>query len=93
LQLTVPRRARPVAEILCEADAVPSATTTALRLLRGLEREGRADGGARLIGRCAPATADAASSYIGELADRIGPRFEIHADPALRRDQFEITAR
>ena len=93
LQLTVPRRARPVAEILCEPDAVASATTTALRLLRGLEREGRADGGARLIGRCAPATADAAAPYIRELTDRLGPRFEIRPDPTLRRDQFEITAR
>jgi len=93
LQLTVPRRARPVAEILCEADAAASATTTALRLLRGLEREGRADGGARLIGRCAPAASDAARPYISDLADRLGPRFEIRADPSLMRDQFEITTR
>ena len=93
LQLTVPRRWRPVAEILCEADAIASATTTALRLLRGLEREGRVDGGARLIGRCAQATAAAVSPYIRDLTDRIGPRFEVRADPSLRRDQFEITAR
>ena len=93
LQLTVPRRARPVMEILCDADGRASAATTALRLLRGLEREGAADGGARLIGRCAPAAAEAATPYIAELTDRIGPRFEIRADPTLRRDQFEIAAR
>jgi len=91
LQLSVPRRARPVTEILCDADAAASATTTALRLLRGLEREGRADGGARLIGLCAPTVVDAASPYIRELIDRLGPRFEIRADPALRRGQFEIS--
>jgi Ribonuclease G/E len=93
LQLTVPRRATPVVEIVCDADGRASATTTALRLLRGLEREGAADGGARLIGRCAPAAAAAATPYIQELTDRIGPRFEIRADPTLRRDQFEIAAR
>ena len=93
LQFTVPRRTRPAMEIICDADGRPSATTAALRLLRGLEREGAADGGARLVGRCAPAAAEAAAPYIAELTDRIGPRFEIRTDPALRRDQFEITAR
>jgi Ribonuclease G/E len=92
LQLTVPRGVRPAAEILCDADGLASATTTALRLLRGLEREGRADGGARLIGRCAPAAAEAASPYIDDLTDRLGRRFEIRADAAFRRDQFEIAA-
>jgi Ribonuclease G/E len=92
LQLTVPRRTRPVVEILCDADGLVSATTTALRLLRGIEREGRADGGARLIVRCAPAVAEATIAYRSELADRLGPRFEIRPDPALRRDQFEIAA-
>jgi Ribonuclease G/E len=93
LQLTVPRGARPVAELLCDADGIASAKTTALRLLRGLEREGRADGGARLIGHCAAATALAAKPYIDDLTNRLGPRFEIRADPALRRDQFEIATR
>jgi Ribonuclease G/E len=92
LQLTIPRRTRPVVEILCDADGLASPTTTALRLLRGLEREGRADGGARLIGRCAPAAAEATIAYRAELAERLGPRFEIRPDPALRRDQFEIAA-
>lgn len=93
LQLTVPRRTRPVAEILCGADGRASPATTALRLLRGLEREGRADGGARLLGRCAPAAAQAANPYMQDLAERLGPRFEIRSEPDFRRDQFEITSR
>jgi Ribonuclease G/E len=93
LQLTAPRRARPVAEIICDASGAASPATIALRLLRALEREGRADGGARLTGFCAPATALAASPYISSLADRLGSRFEIRADPSFRRDQFEIAAR
>jgi Ribonuclease G/E len=92
LQLVTPRRGRPVAEILCDATGAATAVTTALRLLRALEREGRADGGARLVGRCSPAAAQAAAPYIGELTDRIGPRFEIRADPALAQDQFEAFA-
>jgi Ribonuclease G/E len=90
LQLVLPRRARPLAERFLEADGCASPTTTALRLLRGLEREGRADGGARLVGCCAPAAARAAAPYISELTGRIGPRFEIRPDAGLPRDHFEI---
>jgi Ribonuclease G/E len=93
LQLTLPRRTRPVAEILNGPDGRAAPATTALRLLRGLEREGRADGGVRLVGHCAPSTAEAASPYIEALTARIGPRFEIRAAPALAVDQFEITRR
>jgi Ribonuclease G/E len=92
LQLVTPRRFRPVAEILCDAEGAASPTTTALRLLRALEREGRADGGARLVGRCSPAAAQAAGPYMSELTDRLGPRFEIRAEPAFARDQFEAFA-
>lgn len=93
LQLALPRRYRPVGEILNDSDGAPSATTTALRLLRSLERAGRADGGARLLGRCAPMAATAAEPYIQSLADRIGQRFEIRADPALAGDQIEVSTR
>jgi len=92
LQLIVPRRATPVADLLCGDDGLASATTTALRMLRGIEREGRADGGARLTGRCSPEAARAASPYMDELADRLGRRFEIRAEPSFRRDQIEIAA-
>jgi Ribonuclease G/E len=93
LQLITPHREQPVHERLCDADGRPSAATTALSLLRALEREGRADGGARLIGRCSPVTAEAAAPYLGFLVDRLGPRFEIEPDPTLARDQFKAHAR
>jgi Ribonuclease G/E len=89
LQIATRWRGRPLAEVLCEADGRPSAATTALALLRALEREGRADGGARLTGRCSPQAAAAAAPYISALSDRIGPRFEIRPDPTLARDQFK----
>jgi Ribonuclease G/E len=93
LQILTPRRDQPLAERLCEADGRPSAATTALRLLRALEREGRADGGARLIGRCAPQAAVATEPYMGALIERIGRRFEIQPDPMLARDQFKAHVR
>jgi len=65
----------------------------ALRLLRALEREGRADGGARLVAECVPAVAEAARPYIGELADRIGLRFEILTNDASPPDRFQVTTR
>lgn len=92
LQLALPRRGRPVGELLNDADGHASAVAVALRLMRALEREGRADGGARLAGWCAPAVATAAHAYIDELIGRIGPRFEIRAEPGFRRDQVEVSS-
>lgn len=90
LELTVPQRGRPVSEILLGEDGRPTAATVALRLLRGLEREGRADGGARLVARCAADVAEAAEARAEILADRIGRRFTIAVDAALARADFQI---
>ncbi len=90
LELTLPQRGRPVAEILLDEDGRPSALTMAFRLLRALEREGRADGGATLIARCAPEVAAAAEGPAAVLADRIGRRFTITADGAVGRTDFTI---
>jgi len=93
LQLVTPRRFRPVHEILFEAGGAPSPRTVGLRLLRALEREGRADGGARLIAECGPGVAEATAPYIGELTSRIGARFEILTNVASLPDRFQVTAR
>jgi Ribonuclease G/E len=92
MTLTRPWRERPVEEVLCDQDGRISAMTIGLRLLRAIEREGWADRGARLIGRCAPAAAEAARAYMDELVQRIGPRFEIQADDSLAGDRFEAKA-
>jgi len=93
LQLVTPRRFRPVHDIMFGGAGAPGAQTVALRLLRALEREGRADGGARLVAECVPAVAEAARPYIGELADRIGLRFEILTNDASPPDRFQVTTR
>ena len=93
LQLVTPRRFRPVHDIMFGPDGATSPRTVGLRLLRALEREGRADGGARLMATCAPAVAETLAPYIGELTGRIGGRFEIMTNDASPPDRFEVTAR
>ncbi len=93
MQLVTPWRVRPRRELLCDRAGCLSARTLALRLMRALEREGEADRGARLLARCAPPVAEAAQDLAGVLAERIGPRFEIMADPALGPEQLEVKPR
>ncbi len=93
LQLATPRRSRPIGEVLCEPGGALKPLTVALRLLRALEREGRADGGARLLATCAPDVAIALSPYMTELTGRLGARIEILINERSDPDRFEVTAR
>ncbi|MGE5565838.1 MAG: ribonuclease E/G [Parcubacteria group bacterium] len=89
MELTIPRRRRPVVEVLREQPAL----TSALSLLRALEREGRAQPGARLLAECAPAVADAARPYESQLADKLGRRFEIVARDGWPPERLEVSAK
>jgi Ribonuclease G/E len=89
-ELVIPRRWRPVAERLCDADGRLSADSRGFAVLRALERAALADAGARLIARAAPDAVEAAARHISALTARIGARAELRPDPALARDQFEI---
>ena len=90
LELSLPQRTRPVAEILLQPDGRPTAATLALRMLRAVEREARAEPGARLQVSCAPEVAEAAEARASILADRIGSRFVVKADVALDRSRYTI---
>jgi hypothetical protein len=87
MELTVPRRRRSVLELLTREGA---ALTAALRLLRMMEREGRAAPGARLTGSCAPAVAEAVKRYEDALADKLGRRFEITPRDGWAIDRLEV---
>jgi len=76
LTLALPHRWRPVADLLLDEDGRPTPRTLAHRLVRALERQGRADPGARLVGVCAEDVAEAARPWIAAL----GPRFSIRAE-------------
>lgn len=92
MELSLPRRVTPLAETLCREDGQPSDRTLAQRLVRRLEAEGAAQPGARLEARCAPGVAEAARPLGVRLAERIGARFTIKADPALARERLEVAA-
>ena len=88
MELTVPRRRRPVVDLL----TADPARTAALRLVRMLEREGRSSPGARLSAACAPDVARALSIYDAALADRLGRRFTIEAQVGWPVQRLEVRA-
>jgi Ribonuclease G/E len=90
LELTLPRRGQPVAEILCDEDGRLSSRTLAQRLIRRLQDEARAQPGARLVVRCAPDVGEAARPLAAVLAREIGQRFSIEPDPARARESLDI---
>lgn len=92
LELALPRRYRPVSEILCDGSGGPSALTLALRLVRAIERQARAAPGGRFVARCAPEVAAAAAGPAEALKGIIGARFEVVPDLALRQDQWDIAS-
>ncbi len=93
MELTVPRRAPPVAELLCDAKGRLTDQTLALRLIRAIETEGAAQPGARLTAVCAPEIAAAAQPFAAGLAGRIGARFEIRPEPAAPRERLDVSGR
>ncbi len=92
LTLSLPRRTRPVAELLCREDGALSDRSLAQRLVRRLEAEAQAQPGARLSARCAPPVAAVARPLVAKLAETLGARFTLDADPARGRDTFEVAA-
>jgi Ribonuclease G/E len=92
MEMTIPRRAPPLAETLCDANGALSNLTLALRLIRAIENEGAAQPGARLSATCAPAVAEAAKPLAEKLAAKIGARFTIRPEPASPRERFDVSA-
>ena len=92
LELSLPRRTRPLAELLCREDGALSDRSLAQRLLRRIEAEAAAQPGARLAARCAPSVAKAAGPLAVQLTARIGARFTLDPDPARARESFDVAA-
>jgi Ribonuclease G/E len=91
--LSLPRRTRPVAELLCRPDGALSDRSLAQRLVRRLEAEAQAQPGARLTAVCAPEIAAAVQPLAAKLAETAGARFTVEAEPARPRGSFEVAAR
>ncbi|HUO21417.1 MAG TPA: ribonuclease E/G [Caulobacteraceae bacterium] len=90
VELALPRRLRPLADLLCGPGGAPSADTLALRLLRAIERQAQADPGGRLAASAPPLVIAAAGQWAHFLSGRIGARFELKADPALKPHDIAI---
>ncbi|WP_293907449.1 ribonuclease E/G [Phenylobacterium sp.] len=90
MELSIPRRTRPVFEQLRQADGALNDRTLAQRLIRRLEAEAAAQPGARLVAVCAPGVAKAAEPLAKLLAEHIGARFSIAADPACPRERLDV---
>lgn len=91
MELSIPRRTRPLIERLTDGGA-PSDRTLAQRLIRRLETEAATQPGARLAARCAPDVAKAAEPLVRLVASRFGDRFLIAPDPARLRESFDVGA-
>lgn len=92
MELSIPRRTRPLIERLANPRGVLSERTLAQRMIRRLEAEAAAQPGARLTARCAAEVAAAAAPLARMLAERIGQRFAITADPGRAPEQFDVAA-
>jgi len=92
MELSLPRRTRPLAEILCRADGALSDRTLAQHLIRRIEADAASQPGARLVARCAPDVAKAAAPLAKLLAEQIGARFAITTDAGLPRDRLDVGA-
>jgi Ribonuclease G/E len=92
MEISLPRRSRPVLERLCREDGAPSDRTLAQRLVRRLQAEAEARPGARLVATCTPAVAVAAAAAAAQLTAVIGARFRIEPDKALPRERIELAA-
>jgi Ribonuclease G/E len=90
MELSLPRRTRPVAERLCREDGALSDRALAQRLIRRLQAEAEAQPGARLVAACAPAVAEAAAPLAARLAEQIGSRFTIAPEPGLARERLDV---
>jgi Ribonuclease G/E len=90
MELSLPRRVRPLAELLCREDGQLSDATLASRLVRRLQAEGEAQPGARLLAVCAPAVAAAANPLVTQLAEQMGARFAIRSELGRARDQIDV---
>ena len=93
LEMAIPRRRRPVIELLLDEAGRLTVEATAMGLIRDLERQGRASPGARLVAACAPEVAEAAKEALARLAGILGARFEIEPRDDWARDRVEIAAR
>jgi Ribonuclease G/E len=91
LELTIPRRRRPLLEQLLDDTGRPSADTVALRVLRAMEQEATASGGARITAAIAAELEPPVTGRLSALAARFGGRFMVVCEPNWPRERFMVS--
>lgn len=91
LELSIPRRTRPVLDLLTEPTGAPSVLTLALKLVRLLEREALADGGRRFVGLARGDIIAAAGPAFDALKSRVGARIDLRAGDLKSANDLEVT--
>ena len=89
LELARPWRETPVEERLLDAGGAPTARTIAQRLVRALDRAGRADPGGQFVAACSPEVAE----RLDPLARELGPRFGVRGEAGRSRGDHDIQRR
>jgi Ribonuclease G/E len=93
-ELARQRRQRPLAEILRDQSGRLSIETCALNALRRLDAEARSERSRKLKLIVAPSVAawleDDKIGWRDAMIDRIGPRFEVEADAAMKRQTVSV---
>lgn len=92
MEISLPRRTRPVLEKLLDERGRLTDRALAQRLVRRIQSEAEAQPGARLVAACHPAVATAAQSLARALAERLGARFSLSPDPARAREAIDVRA-
>jgi Ribonuclease G/E len=90
LELTVPRRSRPVMEALADDSGESNVLTQALALVRALQLEAAADGGARLAAAASPEVAEAAAPLVDQLKALVGARVSVRGVEGLARGGWSV---
>jgi len=90
LEISLPRRTRPLSEVLLDEAGALTDRSLAQRLVRRLAAEAEADPGARLAAVCVPSVAAVAEPMVGRLAERFGARLVLREDSERRRESFDV---
>lgn len=90
LAISIPRRGRAAAEILCDGPGRLSDLTLALRLIRLAQTEAARHPGARLTAQASPAVTRTAEPLAAELGRVIGARLALSAQDGWPRDRLEV---
>lgn len=89
LEIARPWRETPLAERLLDPDGRSTARTMAQRLVRALDRQGRADPGGQYVAVCSVDVAD----LLGPLARDLGPRFGVRSELGRSTGDADIQPR